>query len=231
MPTALVTGANRGIGAAIAETLAAGGYKLLLVARDEAQLNVVRERCEALGANAEVAAGDLTEADFVAELEQQVARRHGSIDALVNNAGIALGGPVAQADVEAWRRLMDINFHAAVALTRALLPAMLERGTGAVINVSSISGRHTDAGNTIYAASKHALNAFGGCLFEEVRDAGIKVSTIMPGFVATELTEGLGMDGEHMIAASDVAEAVAYVLAASPRSCPTEIVLRPQRRP
>jgi NADP-dependent 3-hydroxy acid dehydrogenase YdfG len=138
---------------------------------------------------------------------------------------------VHSADLDEWRNVLDVNFTAVMHLTRQLLPQMIERKSGAVINLSSLSGRHTDAGAAIYAATKHALNGFSGCLYEDVRDYGIKVSTIMPGFVETELTAKIGKQSANMIQTSDIADAVAYVLSASPSCCPTEIVIRPQRRP
>jgi NADP-dependent 3-hydroxy acid dehydrogenase YdfG len=116
-------------------------------------------------------------------------------------------------------------------LSRHILPQMVSRQSGVIINISSLSGRNTGAGNAIYAASKHALNGFSGCLYEDVREIGIKVSTIMPGFVETDLTENLGMTSRNMIQPEDVANCVEYVLSASAHCCPTEIVLRPQLRP
>ncbi len=126
---------------------------------------------------------------------------------------------------------MDLNFHAVVSLSSRVLPTMIRAGSGAVINISSISARSTHAGGGIYCASKHALNGFTECMYEDVRDYGIKVSSIMPGFVETDLTKGLGMNADNMIRPEDVADSVQYILAASTSVCPTEIVLRPQRRP
>ena len=107
----------------------------------------------------------------------------------------------------------------------------MTRETGTVIHISSISGRNTSAGGGIYSASKYALNGLAGCMYEDVRDHGIKVSAIMPGFVATDLTDNLGMTNNNMITPEDVADSVQYVLSASAHCCPTEIVLRPQQRP
>lgn len=229
---ALITGASRGIGKAVALRLADMGYDLLLTGRDEAALSAVADRCRALGVDTVVAPGDLTQEAFIAQLAQTLRDAFsGTVDVLINNAGGGLNQPIHEADLSAWRTILDLNFTATASLCAKLLPSMIERGSGAIINISSISGRNTEAGSAIYSASKHALNGLTGCMFEDVRDHGVKVTTIMPGFVATDLTAKLPLNVDHMIRASDVADAVAYVITTSEHCCPTEIVLRPQRRP
>ena len=229
--TALVTGAGKGIGRAIALRLAANGYNLFLLGRDVDALTAVTTDCTALSAQAAFLAGDLRETGYIDDAVRAARARFGQIDVLVNNAGIAHQSAVQDADLEAWRAVLDLNFGAAMTLTRSVAPEMVERRHGAIINVSSISGRYTNAGSAIYAASKHALNGFTGCVFEDVREFGIKVSCIMPGFVDTALTSNMGMRAERMIRPDDIADAVAFVLASSARCCPTEIVIRPQLQP
>ncbi len=229
--TAFITGASRGLGSAIALRLAEHGYQIFLLARNEQALEAVASECRALGAEASYLAGDLTDEAYMLEAIQAATDTFGGIVVLVNNAGAAERDAVQDADTDAWRQVMDLNFNAAVYLTRHVLPGMIERKSGCIINMSSIAGRTTAGGNGIYSASKFALNGLSGCLFEDVRDHGIKVSTIMPGFVDTALTEGMGLDAGNMIVPGDVADAVQYVLASSPSCCPTEIVLRPQKRP
>ncbi len=228
---AVITGASRGIGRAIALRLADLGYNVFLLARDESVLAGVVAAAEDKGVKAASLAGELTDETYL-DAALDVARSSlGSIDVLVNNAGSAVAQPAQEADVDRWRGLMDLNFHAVVSLSQRVLPPMIESRSGAVINISSIMGRTTAAGSGAYCASKHALNAFTECMYEDVRDYGIKVSSIMPGFVDTDLTGSMGMNSEHMIAPSDVADSVQYVLSASASACPTEIVLRPQLRP
>lgn len=108
---------------------------------------------------------------------------------------------------------------------------MLARQQGAVINISSISRRHSVGGDTIHAASRHALSGFTASLFEDVREFGVKVSCIMPGFVDTPMTAKLRRRHEGMIGPEDIAACVDFVPASSARSCPTEIVIRPQLAP
>ena len=226
--TALVTGANRGIGRAIALMLAQTGHDLCLLARDEAALGAVADECAVSGVSVCSLHGELTDDGFMNAALETAITRYGAIDVLVNNAGTARHEAVQDADLGAWQDVMDVNFKAVVHLSAKVLPAMVARKEGTIVNISSISGRNSPAGSAIYSASKHALNGFSGSMFEDVRNHGIRVSTIMPGFVATDLTDGLGMDAGKMIQASDVADAVRYVLSASPSCCPTEIVLRPQ---
>lgn len=226
---ALITGASRGIGRAVARQLAARGYRVFLLGRDRAALDAVAAACPP--ASAATIAGDLRDPAFIATAIRDATAFMGTIDVLINNAGAAVHGAVQDADMDAWRDLLEVNFMATASLTRQVLPGMLERGAGAIINISSINGRHVNAGSAIYAATKHALNGFSGCLFEDVREHGIKVSTIMPGFVATDMTAPLGKASERMIRPDDIADAVVFVLSASSTCCPTEIVIRPQRQP
>lgn len=229
--TALVSGAGKGIGRAIALRLAATGYDVFLLGRDGVALSAVATACAAQSVQADFMAGDLCEAGAIAAALEAANRRFGVIDVLVNNAGTAARGAVQGADLEAWRKVLDLNLWAAITLTRGVLPAMIARRQGAVINISSISGRHSAGGDAIYAASKHALNGLTASLFEDVREFGIKVSCIMPGFVETELTASLRKRNERMIGPDDVAACVDFVLASSARCCPTEVVLRPQLPP
>lgn len=229
--TAFVTGATKGIGQAIALRLAREGYQLFLLGRDACVLEQTAEACRSQGVAADYAAGDLREDAFTREAVKQALAKFSQIDVLVNNAGVASRDAVQSADLDVWQDVMDLNFTAVMSLCRQILPSMIAREQGAVINISSISGRNTNAGGAIYSASKHALNGFSGCMYEDVRDFGIKVSTIMPGFVDTDLTAELGLNGKHMIQAQDIADAVSYVLQTSATCCPTEIVIRPQQRP
>lgn len=229
--TAFVTGANRGIGRAIALKLAQMGYNLFLLARNQQMLEAVADECRAETAKVECLAGELGSEAFMDKSIQAALASFGAIDVLINNAGTASQQSVQEADLSLWRDIMDVNFNAMMYLCRHILPGMVSRQSGAVINISSLSGRNTNAGGAIYSATKHALNGFSGCMYEDVREHGIKVSTIMPGFVDTDLTENLGMQANKMIQPEDVAASIEYVLSASASCCPTEIVLRPQMRP
>tara|TARA_R110001599_G_C12272072_1_gene661610 strand:+ start:7245 stop:7943 length:699 start_codon:yes stop_codon:yes gene_type:complete len=226
-----VTGASRGIGKAISLRMAKLGHSVFLVARDEKALDAVADECRAMNANVGYLAGELTDTSYLDIALQAAVDAHGAVDVLVNNAGAARPESMQEANLEAWRQIMDLNFNSVAYLSRQVLPAMIEKGAGSVINISSISGRSGSAGNGIYSATKHALNGLSECMYEDVRDHGIKVSSIMPGFVNTSLTGDMGLNSGNMITPEDVADAVEYVVSSSPTCCPTEIVLRPQLRP
>lgn len=229
--TALITGAGKGIGRAIALRLAAAGYALFLLGRNEDALASVAAECAVSGVKVGFLAGDLCASSHITAAVIAARAHFGPIGVLINNAGSAERGTVQNADLDAWRAVLDLNFWAVMTLTRSVLPEMIERRVGAVINISSISGRHSNGGDAIYAASKHALNGFTASLFEDVREFGIKVASIMPGFVNTSLTAGLKKRAQRMIRPEDIADTVVFVLASSPHCCPTEIVIRPQLPP
>ncbi|MEM7465640.1 MAG: SDR family oxidoreductase [Pseudomonadota bacterium] len=229
--TAFITGATRGIGEAIALRLAEQGYRLFLLGRDQEALENVAAACRQFNVEVDIAHGDLGDESYMAQSVERAIQGFGSIDVLVNNAGAAHRQATQSADLSAWRDVMDLNFNAVMFLCRESLPHMIEKKRGTIINISSISGRNTNAGGAIYCASKHALNGFSGCMYEDVREHGIKVCTIMPGFVDTGLTQDLGLNAAAMIQPSDIADAVQYIVSASSNCCPTEIVIRPQQRP
>ncbi len=231
MNTALVTGASRGIGRAIATRLCELGYQVLALGRDVEALKSWDAECSALPGRSSTLGGDLLDPAFIEDAVATAENRFGHLDVLVNNAGTTSHAPVQRADMVAWQSVLDLNFVSVMRLSQRVLPAMIERESGAVINISSISGRNTVAGSGIYAATKHALIGFSGCMFEDVREHGVKVSTILPGFVETGMTQRLKMDRARMIAPDDIADAVEFVLSSSARCCPTEIVIRPQRAP
>lgn len=229
--TAVITGASRGIGAAIACRLASQGYRLVVIGRDPQALQQVVWECNRSGDLAFPLTADLSDTATLDGVVAECVKQLGHIDVLVNNAGSSSRAAVQDADLDTWLDVMALNFTAALALSHLVLAPMIARKSGAIINISSISGRHTGAGGAIYSASKHAINGFTGCMFDDVREHGIKVSAIMPGFVDTALTADLGKQASAMIRADDVADAVDYVLQSSSNCCPTEIVLRPQRQP
>jgi len=228
---ALITGASRGIGKAIALRLARLNYSLFLIGRDNDELTSTAQECEELGVSVLVKAGDLTDHSFRESLIPFVLDSLGFIDVLINNAGSSDSAPVQEADLVSWDKVLDLNVRTVLHLSRSILPHMMERRKGAVINISSIQGRAVVPKGGIYCATKHAVNGLTGCMFEDVREYGIKVSSIMPGYVETRMTRALEKVTENMLSPDDVSDAVEYVLASSPRCCPTEVVLRPQRAP
>jgi NAD(P)-dependent dehydrogenase (short-subunit alcohol dehydrogenase family) len=178
VPTALLTGASSGIGRATAERLSAAGWRVLAGARREEDL-------QALAAlpGVEPLRLDVTDETQIAAAAEHAGER---LDALVNNAGIAVAGPIEALPVETWRRQLEVNVIGQVAVTRALLPALL-RSRGRIVNMSSISGRSAAPLLGPYAASKFALEAVNDALRRELRAEGVEVVAIEPGGFATPI--------------------------------------------
>ena len=226
---ALVTGAGRGIGKAIAVSLAKSGCRVILAARTREQLDGV---AKTIGSDAVTIPTDLTRDDELDHLAEQSSKTWGSVDILINNAGWGKRAPVIRANVEDWDQSFRLNLRAPMILAQKLLPAMIAKGEGAVINIGSVSGKTGEANGAAYSASKFGLIGFTQSLYEEVREHGIKVSVILPGFVDTPLIPpNRQLDRSKMIQADDIAQAVHYILSSSVTCCPVEIAVRPQRSP
>ena len=227
----IITGASGGIGRALAIELSKIDYQLLLLGRNESRLKLTADLCKTKGVKINCLAGDLLDSCHLDKVAKEINEKYEKVDVLINNAGIAIRNPIHQISTEDWKKVLDTNVSVAVYLTKIVLKKMIKKKEGAIINISSLSGRFCSADNALYSASKHALNGLTGSVFEDVREFGIKVTSIMPGFVATELTSKIGRDSEKMINPSDVAETVKFILSTSKNCCPTEIVLRPQFQP
>jgi len=216
---ALVTGASRGIGAAIARRLAREGARVALVARDERALELLAAE---LGGGAVAAACDLRlpgSADVVqAALDDLGAD---APDILVNNAGAFLVAPVHETSIDVFRDTLELNLTSPFAFVSAFLPEMRRRGAGHVVTIGSIADRATFPGNAAYAASKHGVRALHEVLRAELRGSGVRVSLVSPGPVNTDLWDAIDPDHREgftpraqMLDADAVADAVAYVVTA-----------------
>jgi NAD(P)-dependent dehydrogenase (short-subunit alcohol dehydrogenase family) len=229
---ALVTGAGRGIGKAVSLSLAKSGCRVVLAARSGDQLNEVQKEISARGSNALSVPTDLTRDDETSALVEKIQQVWGGADILINNAGWGKRAPVVKAKTEDWDQTFRLNLRAPMLLAKLLLPHMIEKGEGAVINIGSVSGKTGEANGAAYSASKFGLIGFTQSLFEEVREYGIKVAVILPGFVDTPLIPpNRQLDRSKMIQAEDVAQAVHYVLTSPLTACSVEITIRPQRSP
>jgi len=184
----LVTGASSGIGRATAEALARKGARLALSGRDPARLRAV-----AADTGGEAILADLTEPGAPARVAREARERLGGVDVLVNNAGVGLAGPFGDADAARVDELVAVNLRAPMLLARALVPDMLERGRGAVVNVASIAGHLGVAGETVYAASKAGLIGFSESLRQELSHTPVRVSLVSPGVVDTMFFERRGV--------------------------------------
>jgi short-subunit dehydrogenase len=228
---ALVTGAGRGIGRAMALMLAREGCNVALVARHADALRETQAQCESHGVQALTLALDLGETSLIASAMDACVEAFGGLNVLINNAGMHQFASALDADLAVWDRMLDVNLRAAMHATRLALPHIVAGARagrrGAVIFVSSLGGKFTAPTNAGYAATKHALTGFGGSVFEDARDFGVKVCVIYPGWTNTGLLADW-LKPDEVIQPEDVAEAARFVIAAAPTVCPTEIVLQPQ---
>jgi 3-oxoacyl-[acyl-carrier protein] reductase len=229
---AIVTGAGRGIGRAIALALAEAGARVALAARSEGEIRSVADEIRSKHGDALALAADLSRDEEIERLVKQTTKEWGPIDILVNNAGWGKTATVADSRVEDWDRTLQINLRAPMVLTRLVLPGMMAKKSGAVINIGSISSKAGTANTSAYSASKFGILGFTQSLFEEVREYGIKVSILLPGFVDTPLIPlNKRLDRSRMIQPRDIAEAVLFVLSTPVNSCPVEMTIRPQQTP
>ncbi len=228
----IVTGASRGIGKAISILLAQSGSRVVLAARSEPQLKSVSEEISSQHGEAWVIPTDLTVDQEMERLVQQTLKEWGSVDVLINNAGSGKMAPVVKAKVSDWDETFRVNLRAPMFLSKLVLPTMMERGEGSIINISSVSGKSGQANGSAYSASKFGLMGFTQSLYEEVREYGIRVAAICPGFVDTPMIPQMRrMDRSKMIRPEDIAQTVLFVLTSPPTACPVEITVRPQRTP
>jgi NADP-dependent 3-hydroxy acid dehydrogenase YdfG len=230
---ALITGASRGIGRAIALRLAGAGATTALAARTADDLQKVTDMIHAIGGKAFAIPTDVTNEQQLTALIEQTRAAHDRIDILVNNAG---GGtprmPITKARLSDWEWTLRVNLWATMVLSKLVLPGMIERRQGAIINICSLAGITGKAGEAAYAAAKFGVRGFTQSVFDEVHEYGIKVSTIFPGYVDTAMIPpNRRVDRTKMLRPEDVAEAVYNVVTTSARVCPVEIVLQPQYDP
>jgi 3-oxoacyl-[acyl-carrier protein] reductase len=227
---ALITGGTRGIGRAIAIKLASIGSAVAICGRDEAKLAAREREILALGVRAIALRADVTEQNDVTKLVEKVESALGPISILVNNAGMGSFGLVHEKTEAEWDQLMDTNVKSVFLVSRAVIPGMIERGGGDIINISSLAGKSVFAGGGVYCASKWAVQGLSGCMAEELREHGIRVSTVCPGSVATEFAGRGPKDATKVLKPEDVAHAAAMIAMQGPQSFVSEVHVRPARR-
>ena len=229
---AVVTGAGRGIGAAIAIKLAALGARAVLCGRTRAALEQTATAIPNGGAQSAIMECDVTDLRSVESLAERVDRTFGRLDILVNNAGIGgPGGPLHELAPDAWDQIFNTNLRGVYYTVRSLVPLMIRARSGHIINISSLAGKNPLPNGAAYSASKWGLNGLSYSLAEELRVHNIRVSVICPGSVHTEFSPHAGKNAERMLQASDVAHAVAMIVTQAPQSFASEILLRPTQKP
>jgi short-subunit dehydrogenase len=190
-PAALVTGASSGIGEAVARALAGAGYGVALVARRADRLEALAEQIRAAGGVALPVVADLREPDQITQMAAQAAAGLGPIEVLVNNAGVGVPHRAWRASEEVIESLIGTNLIAPIRVARAVVPQMVERRHGHIINIGSVAAHVGMPGNSLYSASKAALRVWSKALGRELRSSKVRVSLIAPGYIRTDMTRGI----------------------------------------
>lgn len=188
---ALVTGASSGIGEATAFALAKAGASVAVAARRADRLAGLVSRIEAAGGKALALTGDMAKQDDAIGVVDETVRRLGRIDILINSAGIMESGGIEGADLDLYRKVIDINLLGTVYTSRAAIPHMLKQGVGDIVTISSLAGRKGGAMTNAYSASKHAVNSMTDAMRQELGDRNIRVSILMPGATKTEVGDSI----------------------------------------
>jgi len=229
---AVVTGAGRGIGAAIAKELSGLGATAVLCGRTGAALDSAAQAIVRAGGKAETVTCDVTSLQSVEAAARRVETSFGRVDVLVNNAGIrGFEGPLHQLPRESWEQILNTNLRGVYYSVRAFAPMMIRGRSGHIINISSLAGKNALPNGAAYAASKWGLNGLSYSLAEELRGYNIRVAVICPGSTNTELSPHGGKDPAKMLQPEDVAHAVRILVTQSPQSFVSEILLRPTQKP
>jgi 3-oxoacyl-[acyl-carrier protein] reductase len=229
---AVITGAGRGIGAAIAQLLAAMGAIVVLCGRTAAQLESTAKAISADGGHADAIPCDVTNLASIEAVAKRVEGSFKRVDILINNAGIGgFGGPLHQLSPGQWDQILNTNLRGVYYMIRAFAPAMIRAQSGHIINISSLAGKNALPNGAAYAASKWGLNGLTYSVAEELRSHNIRVSVICPGSTNTELSPHEGKNPARMLRPEDVAHAVTMLVTQSPQSFVSEILLRPTQKP
>lgn len=236
---ALVTGGSRGIGRGIVAALLEEGWTVAFSSRGvESVTAATRELQASHGTRVAGAAVDVRDAAAVASWVEEANARFGRIDALVNNAGMGAFGAVDEIGVEAFRAVIETNLFGCFHTIAAVAPLMRKQGAGWIVNVGSLAARHAFAGGAAYNASKFGLLGLSEAAMLDLRHAGIRVTTVLPGSVDTELRRGMGAEATRpesdrgwMLQVEDVARAVTDLLRYPERALPSLLELRPTRPP
>ncbi len=229
---AVITGAGRGIGSAIARKVAALGATAVLLGRTKSTLDETARTILDKGGKTEVIACDVTVLHQLEYAAQRIDSTFRRLDILVNNAGVGgFNAPLHELPTDDWDRTLNTNLRGVYYGIRAFAPLMIRARSGHIINISSLAGKNALPNGAAYAASKWGLNGLTYSVAEELRKHNIRVSVICPGSVNTEFGPHSGKDPNRMLQAEDVAHAVAALVTQAPQSFISEVLLRPTQKP
>jgi NADP-dependent 3-hydroxy acid dehydrogenase YdfG len=240
---AVVTGASSGIGEATARALVGAGAAVVVAARRKDRLDSLVADLERAGGTAVAIQADVTEHDQATALVESTVARFGRLDTLVNNAGVMLLGPIVDAPIEEWDRMVALNVHGLLSCAHAALPHLLAaaedgpRHVADLVNISSVAGRVARLGSGVYNLTKHGVGAFSESLRQEVTKRHVRVSLVEPGATVTELGSHVRQEvrtaslqrfaGVEMLHAEDIADAITYVVTRPRRVAINEVLIRP----
>ncbi len=214
---AIVTGGGTGIGRAIALTFAQAGAKVTVCGRREEPLIAVRDECLLSGNAISTYPADISDAKQASSLVESVVTASGGLDLLVNNAGIGGGDAIHRQSIEEWDMVLSVNLRGPFLMARYVLPFFRAQGSGHILNISSESAMNHYQGDGAYGISKHALNALGEYIQRENQDYGVRVNTICPGMVVTEMTKGSpGLNEDFCLLPEDIADLALWLVTRRP---------------
>ncbi len=229
----VVTGGTRGIGLAIAEALLEQGDAVAVTGTSEQTVQRAAERLRGLAGGGDrvmALVGDVRDGVAVEGAFNEIAKRFGGLDVLINNAGVGVGRPIADMPYDEWDRIIGINLTGVFHCCKAAIPHLRRRNGGWIISISSLSSKNPFVGGAAYSASKAALNAFSEALMQELRQENIRVSYVLPGSVATEFSGRPSHAGaDWRLQPDDVAQVIVDLLAHPARSLPSRVEIRPSR--
>ena len=226
---ALITGGGRGLGREIAMAFARAGADVALTARTAEEIQETGDEVKSLGRRALAVVADVTEEDSVRAMVGQTLNAFDQVDILVNNAGMSVYGPFVEQNPSDWRTIINTNLMGTLYCAHAVLPSMLERGEGLIINVSSVAGTHGLPNEAVYCASKHGVKGFTDALARELKDEGIRVCGIYPGGMDTPFWDVQSYHGDRskIMDPARVAEMVLCMATQPKNTLVREVILFP----
>ena len=225
----IVTGANRGIGKAIALKFAKENYNVIIFGREKKSLKNVQDEFKSYGIICESFAGDVSDEKFVSESIHKILNEFGTIDHLINNAGVGIMKKVVDASLEDFKKQIDANLYGIFNFSKSVLPNMIQKQSGSIINILSLASKNAFVGGALYSASKHAALGFTKSLMLEVREFNIRVAAICPGSVDTDFSDRViqSKNKEKILQPNDIAETVFSIIKLPVRAMISEIDIRP----
>jgi 3-oxoacyl-[acyl-carrier protein] reductase len=226
---AAVTGSNKGIGKGIARKFAKEGYDVVLFGRDTKSLKETENELKEFGTEIMSFAGNVADESFAENSVRRIEEKFGRIDHLINNAGLGIFSNLVDARLDDFKKQVDANMYGVFNFSKAVLPGMMKRKSGSIINIASLAGKNAFTGGSMYSATKHAVLGLTRCLMLEAREYNIRVAAICPGSVDTRFNFSSSMkpNREKVLQADDVADSVFAVIKLPVRALISEIDLRP----